>query len=209
MAMQLSPIVSRRNLMVAGGAAALPALAGCGRVGDAAPEPLDVDVLQQLCDLVIPRSGTPGAADPSVVRWIATAYDAGVADVTPETWGELMRDLEKAGGQPFGSLPASRRAAVLAKVDAALGPPGPPPVKRAAATTAAQHPPSAPPPPPTARSAWSKVKALILRGYYTSETGASKDLVYELVPGRYDPAVAVTPATRAYSTDSDARNMNA
>ena len=192
-----------------GGVATIPALAGCGRGRDSAPEALDVKVLQQLCDVVIPRTGTPGAADPAVVRWISTAYNAGVADVTAETWGELMRELEEAGGQPFGSLPASRRAAVLTKVDAKLGPAGPPAAKRSAPAGAAKNVPPTPPRPPAARSAWGSMKALILRGYYTSEPGASQELVYELVPGRYDPAVAVTPAARAYSTDADARNMNA
>ena len=34
-------------------------------------------------------------------------------------------------------------------------------------------------------------------GYYTSEAGASKELIYDLVPGRFDPDIPVTAATRA------------
>lgn len=38
-------------------------------------------------------------------------------------------------------------------------------------------------------------------GYYTSETGASKELRYELIPGRFDPDIAVTRQFRALSND--------
>jgi hypothetical protein len=42
---------------------------------------------------------------------------------------------------------------------------------------------------------------LILTGYYTSEIGGARELQYELTPGRYDPAVAIRPGERAYSSD--------
>jgi len=47
----------------------------------------------------------------------------------------------------------------------------------------------------------AKVKGLILTGYYTSEVGGARELRYELVPGRYDPKVPITPETRAWSSD--------
>ncbi|MCH2154165.1 MAG: gluconate 2-dehydrogenase subunit 3 family protein [Phycisphaerales bacterium] len=48
---------------------------------------------------------------------------------------------------------------------------------------------------------WRTVKALILIGYYTSESGGSQELQFNLVPGTYDPDVPVTPQTRAFSSD--------
>lgn len=48
---------------------------------------------------------------------------------------------------------------------------------------------------------WRKIKGLILLGYYTSRVGGSEELRFELVPGRYDPAVPMGPDTRAWSSD--------
>ena len=48
---------------------------------------------------------------------------------------------------------------------------------------------------------WRTLKALILTGYYTSEAGGSQELRFELVPGRYEPDLPITPETRAYSSD--------
>jgi len=48
---------------------------------------------------------------------------------------------------------------------------------------------------------WRTIKALILTGYYTSEIGGSKELNYELVPGRWDPDVPLKPGAHAYSSD--------
>lgn len=45
------------------------------------------------------------------------------------------------------------------------------------------------------------LRAWILFDYYTSEQGATQELRYEPVPGRYDPDVRVTADTRAYSSD--------
>jgi glucoside 3-dehydrogenase (cytochrome c) hitch-hiker subunit len=50
-------------------------------------------------------------------------------------------------------------------------------------------------------SVWARMKSLILIGYYTSEVGANQELHYQLVPGRYDPDVAVKPGDRASSND--------
>jgi hypothetical protein len=38
-------------------------------------------------------------------------------------------------------------------------------------------------------------------GYYTSEIGASQELQYQLVPGRFDPDLPVKPGDRAWSSD--------
>jgi len=50
-------------------------------------------------------------------------------------------------------------------------------------------------------SPWKTIKALILVGYYTSEAGASQELRYELVPGRWDADIPLSPSDRAWSSD--------
>ena len=46
-----------------------------------------------------------------------------------------------------------------------------------------------------------EIKALILTGYYTSEVGASRELQYELVPGRWDPNLPLPAHNRSWSSD--------
>jgi hypothetical protein len=50
-------------------------------------------------------------------------------------------------------------------------------------------------------SPWRSLKALILLGYYTSKEGASQELHYQLVPGRFDPNVPWVPGSRNSSSD--------
>ena len=38
-------------------------------------------------------------------------------------------------------------------------------------------------------------------GYYTSEAGATQELRYTLVPGRWDPDVPLKPGDRGSSSD--------
>jgi len=48
---------------------------------------------------------------------------------------------------------------------------------------------------------WKAIKQAILMGYYTSETGASKELRYELVPGRFDSDIPWHKGDRAWSSN--------
>ena len=83
----------------------------------------------------------------------------------------------RAGSPTFRLAAAIRRAALLTALDAEAFAPG-----------AGDHP-------------WKAIKAAILTGYYTSEIGASQELQYEHVPGRFDPDLPLTPGYRAWSSD--------
>ncbi len=89
----------------------------------------------------------------------------------------LEAALDKRAGGDFLKQGAAERSQTLAALDA-----------EAYAEGVKDHP-------------WRTVKALILMGYYTSEVGGSQELRFELVPGRYDPDLPVTPETRAFSSD--------
>ena len=52
----------------------------------------------------------------------------------------------------------------------------------------------------SAEFAWRHLKAAIVAGYYTSEIGASQELVYEPVPGRFEN-IRLTPDFRSRSND--------
>ena len=89
----------------------------------------------------------------------------------------LEDTLDRSSGGDWLGRPDAMRAQTLAEVDAeAFGEGGD------------GHP-------------WRMIKGLIVTGYYTSEIGGAQELRYAPVPGRFDPAVPITPEYRAYSND--------
>lgn len=164
-----------------------------------APSERQRALLREVAQLVIPRTGTPGAGELGVGDFVALALAHGLEDsrrpvARPEgrrplplrgdgsvrhvDW--LEAELDRRSSGDFLSQPAATRTAVLAALDAEAYPKGPPP----------KNP-----------SPWRTIKALVLTGYYTTEVGGAQELRFELVPGRYDPDLPVTPDTRAWSSD--------
>lgn len=154
-------------------------------------------MLDTVSDLVIPRTDTPGASDVGVGDFVVLALNHGL-DGTREPAASaaiqgggpvptqrgglyLLDDLAimlriKAGGDFNKATPADQRAALTA-IDTRAFAPG------------------------NDKDPWHKIKDLILTGYYTSEAGGSKELQYELVPGRWDSDVSLKPTDRAFSND--------
>lgn len=159
-----------------------------------APTEAQRDLLREVSQLVLPRTGTPGAGDVGAGDFVllalahgleksreplssgSTAYGAFLrtdSSLRHADW--LEHELNRRAGRRFVS--AANRAAVLAALDA-----------EAFAEGAGSHP-------------WRTIKALILTAYYTSEAGGARELRYELVPGRWDPDLPATPQTVAFSSD--------
>lgn len=164
---------------------------------DEAPTDRQRLLLREVSQLVIPRTATAGAGDVGAGDFVILALAHGLeksrvvlpqgaaADYLPHRRADGSLDqvrwleaaLDKRAGGDFLKQGAAQRSQALAALDA-----------EAYAEGVKDHP-------------WRTVKALILTGYYTSEVGGSKELRFELVPGRYDPDLPVTPETRAYSSD--------
>jgi len=162
-----------------------------------APSPRLSRLLRTVCQLVIPHTDTAGAGDVAVGAFLSLAFAHGLESTreplrdVPADWplradGSLRYDLwlEQAlrarAGEDFLRITPAKQVAILSALDAQafiLGPP------------------------PAVPSPWVKIKALILIGYYTSEEGASKELQYNLIPGRWDADIPLTPGARAYSSD--------
>ncbi|KQN82145.1 twin-arginine translocation pathway signal protein [Sphingomonas sp. Leaf67] len=158
-------------------------------------------VLRVAAQGVIPRTATPGAGDIGAHDFVVLALAHGLDGTRAPAAGaalpvtvarHLRRDgtldyldwLEwqldsRAQGDFLRAAPARRQAA-LAAVDA-----------EAFAETARDAP----------ESPWKKLKALILTAYYTSEIGGSRELQYELVPGKWEPDLPFVPGSRAWSSD--------
>lgn len=190
--------VDRRQLI--GGAAVLAVLAGLplyiwqqSRGGDeTGASESEKLLIARLSDLVIPATDTPGAVAVGVPAFVELALLHGLDETTPPISGpvrmagyrggfpvleQVARDLNRHASGDFLSLKPDRQHTQLAAYDAdAFG------------GERQDHP-------------WKKLKALILTGYYTSEVGASRELQYELVPGRWEPDLPLPPNNRSWSSD--------
>ncbi|GHA01207.1 gluconate 2-dehydrogenase subunit 3 family protein [Novosphingobium arvoryzae] len=162
-----------------------------------APTEAQRGLLREVSQLVLPRTGTPGAGEVGVGDFVALAlahgleksrqplddnadprllrFRRGDGSLDHVTW--LAAELERRAGMDFLMAASDARVAALTALDAeAFGP------------EAKTHP-------------WRTLKALILTGYYTSEVGGAQELRFELVPGRFDPDLPLQPGDRAWSSD--------
>jgi hypothetical protein len=155
-------------------------------------------LIADVADLVIPRTDTPGAADVGVGAFVAMALAHGLnATRAPMASGMVTaalapfqrRDgslrhlvwlehaLDRAAGGDFLRQPRENRTTLLTDLDAQAMSQGAP------------------------FSPWTAIKGLILTGYYTTEPGGSKELRYELVPGKWQWDIPIEPGMRAFSSD--------
>lgn len=166
-------------------------------LGEDRPSERQRKLLREVSQLVIPRTATAGAGELGVGDFVILALAHGLeksraqlpADAAPElaarrrgdgsldhaAW--LEAELDRRGKGDWLALAEGERTAALTALDT-----------DAYAESVREHP-------------WRTLKGLILTGYYTSEVGASQELRFELVPGRYDPDLPVTSETRSYSSD--------
>jgi hypothetical protein len=166
-----------------------------GETGEATDRQLAV--LARVSDIAIPDTDTPGAVATDVPAFVVLALNHGIEGTRPSAGisqqsvpadpapaapaglyilDRLMDDLDAIGGDWLARSPA-RQAAVLEMIDRDAFAPG------------------------AKDAAWTKIKSLILTGYYTSKAGATQELQYELVPGRWDPDIALPAHPRAWSSD--------
>lgn len=163
--------MARREFMA--GMALLMAVAPSLAQAKIAPSPYQ-PLLREVAQLVIPRSTTPGAGEVGVGAFVLLALAHGLEKTKGFDHAAWLKTTLGAG---FLTQPLAKRRAALAALDA-----------RAFAGDAAAKP-------------WLAIKRLILLGYYTSETGGSKELQYVHVPGRWDPDLPLKPTDRAFSSD--------
>jgi Gluconate 2-dehydrogenase subunit 3 len=140
------------------------------------------DLADRLCDLVIPATDTPGASAAGVAAFLLLVLDREMSDLTPGMLTTVTAVLNGDAGGEFLKVPVERQAQLLGAFDqrAYLG--GRPSLD-------------------SPEYAWRRMKAAIVAGYYTSEIGASKELVYEPVPGGFR-SFKLTPDFRVRSNDA-------
>jgi len=185
--------VLRRAALLLGGALAAPTvvgvLAGCqaARVPDDAWVPRaftrpQADLVAAIAEHILPETDTPGARTAGVHRFI----DAMLAEsyAAPERKGFLagLADVDaRAGrisGHPFLQCTVADQRALLEVLDREAFAAGPDPLET-----------------PFFRT----LKQLTLVGYYTSQTGATRELHHAPVPGRYDGCVPLAQVGRTWA----------
>lgn len=176
--------LNRRSLLLGavllvGGAAALTRFGrDIGRASGSAGPALSADqfaLLEQVCEMMIPATDTPGALAAGVPAFIRQMLEEwGSVQSRAEVAGVLAA-LEKVAWSRFGSefleLPAERRMEVVKVFDEDR--------------VVSQDP------------AYNRFKYLVLVGYYQSEVGATQELRFELVPGAWRSCVPLTEIGRA------------
>jgi hypothetical protein len=134
--------------------------------------------LAALCELIIPKTDTPGAIDAGVPAFVADMYAhwmvPGERKLVLEGLAQLDSAARGAHGRGFAACTPAEQAALLA-----------PARKEAASYQQRSHgldgrlaDPAAP--------FFFKMRDLVTLGYFTSEPGVNGELAYVPVPGRWD-----------------------
>lgn len=119
--------------------------------------------IDRVSELTIPTTDTPGASAAGVPVFVLFALDQRINGLDPALLPTLRAHLDQAAGGGFLARTPADQLRILTEVDAAAY--------------------AAPAQAGTPQYAWRRIKAAIVAGYYTSEIGASQELVHEPVPG--------------------------
>ena len=182
---EMVPAVDRRALLraaillVGGSLAGVPAelLAQDATKRTGFFTPAQFATLAETADAIIPRTDTPGAKDAGVPAAFDALMTNWASDERKRQMRELIDDIDGrafvAGKTNLAGLPAATRLELIRAYDA----------EKMGAGDAV----------------YGKFKELILTLYYLSEEGATKELRYELIPGKFEPWTEMSPDTRAWA----------
>jgi glucoside 3-dehydrogenase (cytochrome c) hitch-hiker subunit len=178
--------LSRRDVLLSSAAVAVAMTVAPARIWAATRDAKATalrPLLDDLCDAVIPATNTAGARAAGVGAFVELAAAHGMNAASEALLSQFATALDGLAGGAYLQQSEERRRALLADIDA-----------RAFAKPDDHTMPEV-------LRQWPTLKGLILIGYYTSEIGASEELRYILVPGRFDPDVPLQPGDRAWSSD--------
>src|SRR3954469_18040769 len=169
--------MKRRDMLKAVGAAALsyiPANAESAwqRLADgyvmppaSGLTPAQITLVGALSDAIIPRTDTPGATDVGVPAWVNLIVTEYYTDAERDPFVNGLDAIDafaiRDSGSPFGSLSPAAKDHIMAALDK--------PADRNA---------------PEAR-AYSRLKGLVIHGYFTSERVQKEVLKTQIMPMRF------------------------
>jgi hypothetical protein len=148
-------------------------------------------MVEQLAELILPKTDTPGAIEagvPAFIDQIVTAwYTPAERRIFLEGLAQLNADCTQSWGKPFAECSPSQQTEALTRAEArsaAYRPQAPGKIRAA---------------PEEDSPFFYKLKLLTVLGYYTSEVGSQQELSYNPVPGRYEGDIDFDKVGRQWS----------
>jgi hypothetical protein len=149
----------------------------------------DIGLLDEIAEIILPRTKTPGAKDAGVgtfmARFVTDCYTAQEQAI----FRTGLAEINKRAGGSFVALAPQARTELLRTLDAEAR-------KHAGKVTDTGASRETGPKP----HYFTMLKQLTLFSFFTSKVGATEVLQYVAVPGRYDGDVAYAPGTPAWAT---------
>jgi len=126
----------------------------------------EVDMINELGEIIIPVTDTPGAKEARVGEFIATVVHDCFSDEKKKSFKKTLGDINNAGQEAFGrnflECKQKERVELVAIMEEDHG-------------------------------GYKELKALIVSAYLSSEIGTTQYFSYYPVPGKYDGCTAVRP----------------
>jgi hypothetical protein len=149
-------------------------------------------MIEQLAELIIPRTDTPGAIDAGVPVFIDQIVSSWYTPVERSIFMDGLKNLDAvcgaAYGRRFNACDMERQTHALTQSDES---------SRAYQEGSALNIRDAP---DEQSPFFYKLKLLTVLGYYTSQVGATQELSYNPVPGKYDGNINFDKVGRQWSS---------
>ena len=126
--------------------------------------------MSQVVDIIIPTTDSPGAREAGVPEAIESLM---INWASAERQGQFRALIQEFAAGGVLTQPLAERLELVRRIDANKLLAGDP--------------------------TYEKFKELVLTLYYLSELGATKELRYELIPGKFEPWNEMAPDTRAWA----------
>ncbi len=159
--------------------------------------PAQFQLLTALADTIIPATDTPGAIaagvpsklDRMLLNWASAETRAKIISAITSLNAAALAQKKKG----FAALTAAERKAVLTGHDAAALKSVPPPPNAPKLIFFTQQSYVVDP-------GYLALKGLVINLYYSSQIGMTKELIYEHNPGKFQPSIKTTAATRPWAS---------
>ena len=143
--------------------------------------PAEMMLLAALAQTIIPKTDTAGAIEAGVPDTLQALLSDWADDAMRGSWRRTLRtmeyDLDEAVGGRFASASQAAREAALGPIDAAV--------------FAGER---------DALASYKDLKFTIATAYYMSEPGATEELRYEALPGRWEGCIPLEEVGRTWAT---------
>ena len=149
--------------------------------------------LAALADTIIPKTDTAGALETNVPARLEAMLGTWASPQTVADFAAVLDEVGalQGGGTDFAQLSPAKRHDLLLAFDAAA-------LARSVAEVTGSRDSRA----VIANPEYARLKELIVTLYFMSQEALSQELVYDHVPGRWEPSVEVTPDTRPWATSN-------